>query len=69
MRFEVVEIGPAGMLWKWRIVDQWGQEQKVIGEAASAADTENLCADELNRLIDACRGEERPTVRVVGFQP
>jgi hypothetical protein len=32
MRFEVVEIGPAGMLWKWRIVDQWGQEEKVMAK-------------------------------------
>jgi hypothetical protein len=68
MRFEVVEIGPAGMLWRWQIMDNQQVPPKVLC-TSSDHNHEPLCRDELNHVIEACRQETRPIITTVPFGP
>lgn len=45
--------------WKWQVNDQL----ETLAESKDHT-SEAACADELNRLIDACRQDPRPTVLV-----
>jgi len=59
--FSVFDLGMGR--WHWRIAQEWDGETRTIAESGDH-ESEFVCVAELNKIIEACRQEPRPTVEI-----